>query len=139
MDGIAGGNLQLTALLGRFLDMGKSRMQTEPDPPGRPVPPTWWLVKVGKLEGPVMLLVFLGTLLDTQTRLPEDKLEIRSKWLSWRSGKKRELLSLIGKLSHVAKILVPGSIACWTPPTRPSILTTGCTLTTTLSQTCTPS
>ena len=33
-----------------------------------------------------------------------------TKWLLRKSGKKRELLSLIGKLSHAAKIIVPGCI-----------------------------
>jgi hypothetical protein len=44
-------------------------------------------------------------------RLPEEKLaDLAAKWLSRWAGKKRELLSLIGKLSHVAKIIVPGRI-----------------------------
>ena len=74
-------------------------------------------LKWQKLEGPATILVFLGILLDTQRmemRLPEDKLkELKSlitKWLSRKSGKKRELLSLIGKLSHAAKIITPGRI-----------------------------
>ena len=46
--------------------------------------------------------------------LPEEKLKelklLITKWLSRKSGKKRELLSLIGKLSHAAKIVAPGRI-----------------------------
>ena len=133
MDGTAGGNLQLTALLGRFLDMGKMECR-QPGPPGRPVPPTQCPVKVGKVGRPRDVP---GDLL---TRLLEDKLEdIRSKWLSWRSGKKRKLLSLIGKLSHVAKNHRPGThlsaLHAKHHPTRLNISTTGCTLTTTLSRT----
>ena len=49
-----------------------------------------------------------------EMRLPEEKLSelklLITKWLSRKSGKKRELLSLIGKLSHVAKIIAPGRI-----------------------------
>ena len=76
-----------------------------------------WLglpLKWEKLEGPALILTFLGILLDTQKlemRLPDEELkELISKWLSRRAGKKRELLSLIGKLSHAAKIIVPGRI-----------------------------
>ena len=74
-------------------------------------------LKWQKLECPATILVFLGILLDTQKmemHLPEEKLrELRlliQKWLSRKSGKKHEILSLIGKLSHAAKIIVPGRI-----------------------------
>ena len=71
-----------------------------------------------KLEGPATILMFLGILLDTQKmemRLPEEKLRelklLIVKWLSRKSGKKRKLLSLIGKLSHAAKIIALGRIS----------------------------
>lgn len=71
-------------------------------------------LKWEKLEA---ILVFLGILLDTlklEMRLPEEKMQelkaLISTWLSRQAGKKRELLSLIGKLSHAAKIIVPGRI-----------------------------
>ena len=74
-------------------------------------------LKHEKVEGPTTLLIFLGVLLDTiamEMRLPDEKLaELRqliANWSSKHAGKKRELLSLIGKLSHAAKIVVPGRI-----------------------------
>ena len=49
-----------------------------------------------------------------EMHLPEKKLiELRRlirKWITRKAGKKRKLLSLIGKLSHVAKIVAPGHI-----------------------------
>eukprot|EP00731_Ephydatia_muelleri_P011199 Em0006g93a len=81
-----------------------SRMLTVCDQLGIPVASE-------KLEGPTTALTFLGIVLDTsaqQLRLPPDKLEeltglIRS-WLSRHKATKRELLSLIGKLSFAAKL-----------------------------------
>ncbi|KAL5517936.1 hypothetical protein EMCRGX_G003583 [Ephydatia muelleri] len=81
-----------------------SRMLTVCDQLGIPVASE-------KLEGPTTALTFLGIVLDTsaqQLRLPLDKLEeltglIRS-WLSRHKATKRELLSLIGKLSFAAKL-----------------------------------
>ena len=74
-------------------------------------------LKRQKLEGSSPTLVFLGILLNTRNMemcLPDEKLvEIRQligKWLTRKAGKKRELLSLIGKLAHAAKIIVPGCI-----------------------------
>ena len=74
-------------------------------------------LKWQKLEGPSTVLVFLGIQLDKQKlqmRLPEEKLRelklLITKWLSRKAGTKRELLSLIGKLSHAAKIVAPGRI-----------------------------
>ena len=74
-------------------------------------------LKHEKVEGPTTMLVFLGILLDTvamEMRLPDGKVaelhQLIAKWSSKRAGKKRELLSLIGKLSHAAKIVVPGRI-----------------------------
>ena len=74
-------------------------------------------LKWQKLEGPATVLGFLGILLDTQRmemRLPQEKLKelklLINKWTSREAGKKYELLSLIGKLSHAAKIITPGRI-----------------------------
>ena len=74
-------------------------------------------LKWPKLEGPTAVLAFLGILLDTnrmELRLPQEKLgelkDLISKWLTRKAGRKRELLSLIGKLAHAAKIVVPGRI-----------------------------
>ena len=75
-----------------------------------------------KTEGPVTTLTFLGIEIDTvagQLRLPQEKLRdlqatIR-KWMQSgarpvprRSGKKRDLLSLIGLLNHAATVVWPG-------------------------------
>ncbi|KAL5486695.1 hypothetical protein EMCRGX_G019209 [Ephydatia muelleri] len=70
-----------------------------------------------KLEGPTTALTFLGIVLDTsakQLRLPPDKLEeltglIRC-WLGRHKATKRELLSLIGKLSFAAKVVPAGRL-----------------------------
>ena len=74
-------------------------------------------LKHEKVEGPTTMLVFLGILLDTmamEMHLLDGKLaelhQLIANWSSKRAGKKRELLSLIGKLSHAAKIVVPGQI-----------------------------
>ena len=74
-------------------------------------------LKWQKLEGPSTSLTFLGIVLDTQKmemRLPKEKLEelkkLILKWLARKAGKKRDLLSLIGKLAHAAKIITPGCI-----------------------------
>ena len=87
-----------------------SRMLTVCDQLGIPVASE-------KLEGPTTTLTFLGIVLDTsaqQLRLPPDKLEeltglIRS-WLSRHKATKRELLSLIGKLSFAAKVVPAGRL-----------------------------
>ena len=67
-------------------------------------------LKWPKLEGPSTVLIFLGIVLDTERlelRVLEEKLrEIKvliTKWQTRKAGKKCELLSLIGKLAHVAK------------------------------------
>ena len=74
-------------------------------------------LKWQKLEGPATSLTFLGILLDTrkmEMRLLEEKLrdlkELITRWMGRKSGKKRDFLSLIGKLSHATKIIVPGRI-----------------------------
>ena len=68
-----------------------------------------------KNEGPATTIGFLGLELDSETmeiRLPQDKLaRTRGMLASWRGRKacrKRELLSLIGVLSHAAKAVRAG-------------------------------
>ena len=70
-----------------------------------------------KLEGPTTGLVFLGILIDTtsmESSLPEDKLsELLASLQFWSTCKrclKRELLSLIGKLSFGCRIIPAGRI-----------------------------
>ena len=71
-----------------------------------------------KIEGPTTVITFLGILLDTATmelHLSHDKLEALTSLLrQWNSTKKkttkRELLSLIGKLSFAAKVIPAGRI-----------------------------
>ena len=75
-------------------------------------------IALNKLEGPTTTITFLGILLDTvkmELRLPSDKLEALQKLLlEWQNTKrkvtKRELLSLIGKLSFAAKVIPAGRI-----------------------------
>ena len=70
-----------------------------------------------KIEGPAQIIVYLGIEIDTVLRiirLPLNKVAeldaILIKFLSLRSCTKRELLSLIGKLSFAAKVLKPGRL-----------------------------
>ena len=68
-----------------------------------------------KLKDPSPCLTFLGFELDSirsEIRLPGQKLtEIRSEvhwWLDRKSYTKRELESLVGRLSHTSQVLKPG-------------------------------
>ena len=68
-----------------------------------------------KLVGPSTVSTYLGILIDTenmQIRLPLEKLEslknLLATWSSKVKCKKRELLSLIGKLSFACKVVKPG-------------------------------
>ncbi len=68
-----------------------------------------------KNEGPSTTISFLGLELDSMTmevRLPQDKLirlrAVLESWKGRKAGKKRELLSLIGLLSHASKAVRPG-------------------------------
>ena len=68
-----------------------------------------------KSVGPAMTLVFLGIEIDSfreELRLLEDKLmqlkEALSHWRGLKACKKRELLSLIGLLSHAVKVVKVG-------------------------------
>ena len=71
-----------------------------------------------KIEGPTTTIIFLGVLLDSQKmelRLPQDKLDSLLEQLQhWKTTKnratKRELLSLIGKLSFATKVVPAGRI-----------------------------
>ena len=68
-----------------------------------------------KVKGPLPVLEFLGIILDSdkmELRLPVDKLSrlqcMVSQWSHRKSCTKRELLSLIGHLSHACKVIKPG-------------------------------
>ena len=70
-----------------------------------------------KTEGPTTTLTFLGILIDShlqQLRLPTDKLvplrtEITA-WLHRRTATKREVLSIVGKLSFAARVVPAGRL-----------------------------
>ena len=73
-------------------------------------------LKLNKREGPTTSVTFLGILLDTrklEMRLPEGKMRalkaLLGRWGNKKACRKRELLSLIGRLSHACKIVRPGS------------------------------
>ena len=70
-----------------------------------------------KIVGPSTVITFLGIEIDSNQmvcRLPPDKLvDIKlliNSWLSKKTCKKRDLLSLIGKLSFACKVVKPGRI-----------------------------
>ena len=72
-------------------------------------------VEPEKDEGPATVITFLGIELDTnklEIRLPQEKLQqTRALLASWRGRKackKRELLSLVGVLSHASKAVRAG-------------------------------
>ena len=72
-------------------------------------------LKLDKVEGPTTSLTFLGIRIDTiagSLSLPQDKLTaykaILVEWSSRKAAKKREVLSLIGKLVHACKVIKPG-------------------------------
>lgn len=74
-------------------------------------------VEVDKCQGPVTCIPFLGMELDSialEIRLPKDKLEnLKALLLTWRGRKacrKREMLSLIGSLSHASKAVRSGRV-----------------------------
>lgn len=77
-----------------------------------------WLglpLKTRKIEGPTTKLIFLGIMLDTnlmEISLPEAKLHqlkvAITEWKLKKKCRKRELLSLIGKLAHACKVVPAG-------------------------------
>ena len=74
-------------------------------------------VSISKLEGPSTCVTFLEIVVDTsrfQLRLPEDKLSrirtVVSSWIGKRSGRRSEMESLLGHLSHAATVIRPGRI-----------------------------
>ena len=74
-------------------------------------------VATEKCEGPATCITFLGSVLDSslqQLRLPPEKLQdissLIKSWLGKRRATKRELLSLIGKLSFAAKVVPAGRL-----------------------------
>ena len=112
------GTLWLGHYIDDFLTMGKggthecatnlSIVQRTCRDLGMPVEPS-------KTEGPSTQITFLGMELDTEElviRLPQEKLaRLRACLASWRlrkHGKKRDLLSLIGLLSHACKAVRAG-------------------------------
>ena len=85
-------------------------MQSVCDGAGLPIEPS-------KSVGPTTSLVFLGILIDSvkgELRLPEDKLtqlqDMISQWRGRKACRKRDLLSLIGSLSHACKVVRSGRI-----------------------------
>ena len=73
------------------------------------------LIEPEKSQGPCTTLTFLGIEIDSQAeelRLPADKLlalkEALMYWQEKKACRKRDLLSLIGSLSHAAKVVRPG-------------------------------
>ena len=74
-------------------------------------------VALDKLEGPATTITFLGITIDTtlqQLRLPPDKLQemtlLIKSWLGKHKTTKRDLLSLIGKLSFAVKVVLSGRL-----------------------------
>ena len=72
-------------------------------------------IAFNKLIGPVMKLIYLGISIDSENmtlQIPSNKIdELRQAlpwWLSRRKCTKKELLSLIGKLSFVCRVVRPG-------------------------------
>ena len=68
-----------------------------------------------KLEGPLPRLTFLGIELDTKSlmvQLPAGKLtELKvlvASWLGKQFCTRRELESMVGKLQHASKVVMPG-------------------------------
>ena len=68
-----------------------------------------------KLEGPAPRLTFLGFELDStnwEIRLPREKLkelqDFVERWLGRRSCTRRELESLVGRLTHASHVITPG-------------------------------
>ena len=69
-------------------------------------------IAVEKLEGPTPRLEFLGFELDSEVRLPltelRDLQDLIQQWRGRKTCERRELESLVGKLSHAAKVVKPG-------------------------------
>ena len=76
-----------------------------------------FLLAQDKVESPSQKLSFLGIELDyrkLEMRLPADKLrDLRQEVANWhvrKAATKRQLLSLIGHLTHATKVVIPGRI-----------------------------
>ncbi len=74
-------------------------------------------LKWEKVEGPACTIEFLGIVLDTQrleVRLPEQKAQqlqvLVEQWSRKRACRKKEMLSLIGKLAHACKVVRVGRL-----------------------------
>ena len=75
------------------------------------------LVAEDKTEGPATCLTVLGVEIDTlamELRLPQEKLDrlngVLAEWRGKRSGKRRDLESLVGLLQHASQVVRPGRI-----------------------------
>ena len=75
------------------------------------------LVAEDKTEGPATCLTVLGVEIDTlamELRLPQGKLDrlngVLAEWRGKRSGKRRDLESLVGLLQHASQVVRPGRI-----------------------------
>ena len=76
-------------------------------------------IKDTKTVGPARVLEFLGIIIDTisrELRISQERLtEIRTELEQWndkKKCKKRELLSLLGKLNFLSQVIVPGHMFC---------------------------
>ena len=73
-----------------------------------------WPFSLPKLDGPSTSVTFLGIVIDFERRLPHDKVDrmraLVSSWLGRRSGRRSDLESLLGHLSHAAVVVRPGRI-----------------------------
>ena len=74
-------------------------------------------IEQAKSVGPSTSIVFLGILIDSvrgELRLPQEKLAqlqaAISNWKGRKAGRKRELLSLIGSLSHACRVVRAGRV-----------------------------
>ena len=75
----------------------------------------WIPLAEDKVEGPTLLLMYLGIMINSQSmtiEVPQDKLDAAMenlpKWFNRRTCTKRQLKSLIGKLGHICKVVRPG-------------------------------
>ena len=73
-----------------------------------------------KIFGPDTTMIFLGIEIHSQMmviRLPEDKLSalktLLGDWERRRTATKRDIFSLIGKLSFACKVVKPGRMLLW--------------------------
>ena len=89
-------------------------MLAQPRAIDKAVQSTWYTPEVAEARRPGLstTLTFPGLVLDTHRMemcLPEGRLEelkqLTAKWMARKAGKKSDILLLIGKLAHAAKII----------------------------------